>query len=80
VAHHSDGTDVYNSHHNPFTLLGLAALAILLEGLQDELWYGSAGEFLKTNDLHVGKLAQGAEKSHRLSRARRTTEPQELVL
>ena len=52
------------------TPFNTAVLAILLEGLQDELWRGSTGE-VKTNDLHVGKLAQCAEKSHRLSRARR---------
>jgi hypothetical protein len=44
------------------TIWSLAVLAILLEGLQDELWRGSAGE-VKTNNIHVGKLAQCAEES-----------------
>jgi hypothetical protein len=61
------------------TPFNTAVLAILLEGLQDELWRGSAGE-VKTDDIHVGRLAQCAEKSHPLSRARRTAEHQGLVL
>jgi hypothetical protein len=61
------------------TIWSLAVLSILLKGLQDELWRGSAGE-AKTNDIHVGKLARCAENSHRLSRAWRTAEHQGLVL
>jgi hypothetical protein len=61
------------------TIWRLAVLAILFEGLQDELWHGSARD-VKTNDIHVGKFVQCAEKSHRLSRARRTAEHQGLVL
>lgn len=79
--------DFITEHHQPFPKLnwgqddaigGLPVLAVMVEGLEDQLWCRGTGE-VEADHLQVRQRSQGREEGHGLTRTWRTTQDQRLV-
>ena len=78
VAEH-DQPDAKLHRREDHTIGRLSILAIVVEGLQQELGGGGRAE-VESNNLHVRKGSQGREEGHSLSRTRWATKDHWLVL
>ena len=88
VVVHVRQVDLVTEHDQPDAQLhwredhsvgSLSILAIVVEGLEQELGGGGRAE-VESNDLHVRKGSQGREEGHGLSRARGAAKDHWLVL